>query len=103
MKFSPLHASPDLRSITAEDGRFTHHVSRPPRRESGSAVIVVMALLAIILIYVAGNLKTLANLGRELKLLERQQIRRLQNASPRTNAPPAITISTNSLATSLSH
>jgi hypothetical protein len=83
--------------------RFTHHVSRPPRRQSGSAVIVVMALLAIILVYVAGNLKTLANLGRELKLLERQQIRRLQKVSPKTNAPPAITISTNSTSTSLTH
>ena len=92
MKFLSPHAS-----------RFTHHVSSPPRRQSGSGVIVVMALLAIILIYVAGNLKTLANLGRELKLLERQQIRRLQSASPGTNAPPAITISTNSISTSLTH
>jgi hypothetical protein len=96
MKLPLLRASPVLRSITAEGGRFTHHVSRSPRRQSGSAVIVVMALLAIILIYVAGNLRTLTNLGRELKLLERQQIRRLQNASPRTNAPPVFTVSTNS-------
>jgi hypothetical protein len=66
-------------------------------------VIVVMALLAIILVYVAGNLKTLANLGRELKLLERQQIRRLQSASPRTNPPPAITISTNSVPETPAH
>jgi len=66
-------------------------------------VIVVMALLAIILIFVAGNLRTLTNLGRELKLLERQQIRRLQSASPRTNPPPAITINTNSISTSLTH
>jgi hypothetical protein len=84
MKLLPPHAS-----------RITHHVSRSRHGQSGSAVIVVMALLAIILVYVAGNLKTLANLGRELKLLERQQIRRLQNASLKTNAPPAITISTN--------
>ena len=56
-----------------------------------------MALLAIILIYVVGNLKTLANLGRELKLLERQQIRRLQTISARTNTPPVVTINTNSI------
>ena len=73
------------------------HASRPPRRQSGSAVIVVMALLAIILIYVAGNLRTLTNLGRELKLLERQQIHRLQNVAPRTNSVPAITVRTNSI------
>ena len=73
------------------------HASRPPRRQSGSAVIVVMALLAIILIYVAGNLRTLTNLGRELKLLERQQIHRLQNVAPKTNSVPAITVRTNSI------
>ncbi len=83
MNLVPPHAS-----------RITRHVSRCPPRQSGSAVIVVMALVAIILVYVAGNLKTLANLGRELKLLERQQIRRLQTVSVGTNAPPAITIRT---------
>lgn len=71
--------------------------SRPRCRQSGSAVIVVLALLAILLVYVAGNIRTLSNLGRELRLLERQQTRRLQAAAPQTNALPAITISTNSL------
>jgi hypothetical protein len=56
-----------------------------------------MALLSIILIYVAGNLRTLNSLGRELKLLERQQIRRLQTAARMTNAPPAAVIITNSV------
>ena len=56
-----------------------------------------MALLAILLLYMSYNLKTLANLGRELRLLERQQTRRLQTAALRTNSPTAITISTNSL------
>ena len=85
----PLHAS-----------RLTHHASRPTprrRRESGSAVIVVMALLAIILVYVAGNLRTLNSLGRELKLLERQQTHRLQTTSQPTNSPPAITVPTNNV------
>jgi hypothetical protein len=67
------------------------------RRQSGSAVIVVMALLAIILVYVAGNLRTLNNLGRELKLVERQQTRRLQRAAQTTNTPPAITVATNAV------
>jgi hypothetical protein len=75
--------------------RITHHASRPGRRQSGSAVIVVMALLTIIMVYVAGNLRTINSLGRELKLLERQQIRRLQAATQTTNTPPAATISTN--------
>jgi len=85
MKLRPHHAPP-----------FTFHVSRFTRRQSGSAVIVIMALLSILLLYMAYNLQTLANLGRELRLLERQQTRRLQATAPKTNAPPALIISTNS-------
>ena len=55
-----------------------------------------MALLAILLVYVAGNIRTLSNLGRELRLLERQQTRRLQSTALRTNLPTAVTIGTNS-------
>ena len=73
------------------------HASHPCCRPAGSAVIVVLALLAIMLIYVAGNLRTLYNLGRELGLLERQQVQRLQTAAHTTNSPPAITISTNTV------
>ena len=79
---------------------FPAHVSRftrPRRRQAGSAVIVVMALLAIILVYLAANLRTLDSLGRELKLLERQQTRRLQTATATTNSPSATTVGTNSV------
>jgi hypothetical protein len=89
MNLSPVYPS-----------RIAHKVSgrtRCRRRQSGSAVIVVMALLAIILVYVAGNLRTLNNLGRELNLVERQQTRRLQRASQTTNTPPAITVATNAV------
>ena len=81
---------------------FPLHASRPaPRgpRQAGSAVIIVMALLAIILAYVAANLRTINSLGRELKLLELQQTRRLQNTASRTNAPPANAVVTNSVPT----
>ena len=77
--------------------RLCPHNSRSRRRQSGSAVIVVIALLAILLVYVAGNIRTLSNLGRELRLLERQQTRRLQGAALRTNLPPAVISSTNSV------
>jgi hypothetical protein len=80
--------------------RIPHHVSRPPRRQSGSAVIVVIALLALILVYVAGNLRTINSLGRELKLLERQQTRRLQSATQKTNTLPVITVTTNTVSRS---
>jgi hypothetical protein len=80
--------------------RFTFHASRPPRRQSGSAVIVIIAILAILLIYVAGNLRTLANLGRELRLVERQQTRRLRATALKTNSPPVIIINTNAVSPS---
>lgn len=86
MKLLSLHVS-----------RITSRVPRPPRRQAGSAVIIVMALLAIMLVYVAANLRTLSNLLRELRLLERQQTRRLQTSTPSTNPPPAVTISTNAV------
>ena len=85
MKLRPLHAP-----------RSTLHGLRSTARQSGSAVIVIMALLAILLLWMAFNLRTLANLGRELRLLERQPTHRLQAAAPKTNAPAVITINTNS-------
>jgi hypothetical protein len=96
MNLPSFHAS-GIRRGGAPARRVRHPVSGASRCQSGSAVIVIMALLAILLIYVAGNLRTLANLGRELRLLERQQTRRLQMAAPRTNSPPGMTISTNSV------
>jgi len=92
----PPHAS----RFTLHVSRFTLYAlrfTRPRRRQAGSAVIVVLALLAIILVYVAGNLRTLHSLGRELNLLDRQQTRRLQVATQATNAPPAITVATNAV------
>ncbi len=71
------------------------HASRRYQGRSGSAVIVVLALLAIMLVYVAANTKTLYHLSRELKLVERHQIHRLEKAALATNAPPAITVVTN--------
>jgi hypothetical protein len=75
------------------------HASPPRPRPAGSAVIVVLALLAIMLVYVAGNLRTLNSLGRELRLLELQQTHRLQTAVRATNSPPAITVVTNTVPT----
>lgn len=75
--------------------RFTLHTPHFTRKESGSAVIVIMALLSILLLYMAYNLRTLANLGRELRLLERQQTHRLQAIATKTNSPPALIINTN--------
>jgi len=55
----------------------TRCLSASHRRQHGSAVIVVIALVAIVLIYVAGNVRTLHFLTREVKLVEERQVRRL--------------------------
>jgi hypothetical protein len=64
------------------------------RTQNGSAVLVVIALLAIVLAYLSFNLRALERLHREIKLVERHQIQRLQSTSGsqnpvRTNAAPA--------------
>ena len=50
------------------------------RRQNGSAVLVFITLLAIMVILVTANSKALFYLHQETKLLEQQQIKRL-NAS----------------------
>lgn len=53
--------------------------------QQGSAVLVVLALLAIILIYVAYNVRMLHLLREEVRLVEKQQLRRLDAARAKTN------------------
>jgi Tfp pilus assembly protein PilX len=50
------------------------------RRQRGSAVVVYLALLGIMVILAAANSNTLLHLRRELNLLDQRQIKRL-NAS----------------------
>ena len=66
------------------------------RDERGLAVITVMIVLAIVLICLAGNIRMLYSLDRELKLVQKQQIRRLQAATSavslgNTNDVPVVT------------
>jgi hypothetical protein len=49
-------------------------------------MIVVITLLVIVMAYIAGNLRALEDLRREIKLVERHQIRRVQTANANTNA-----------------
>jgi len=53
---------------------------RRRRAQQGTAMIVVLALLALLLIYVLANIRTLSSLGRELKLLDQRQTQRLRNS-----------------------
>jgi hypothetical protein len=71
--------------------RVTDYGLRSPRRQqpprpthqSGMAVLVVLVIIAILMIYVAGNIRTLNNVGKELKLIDQKQIHRLQRQKPR--------------------
>jgi len=56
------------------------------RQQDGMAVIVVIAFLSILLIFVAGNLRMLHLLRKDLKLIEQQQTNRLAVAGIVTNA-----------------
>jgi hypothetical protein len=53
-------------------------------RQSGSAVLIFITLLAIMLMLITANSSALLHLHRELKLLDQRQVERL-NAS-QTNA-----------------
>jgi hypothetical protein len=67
------------------------------RRDHGSAVVVVIVLLGLMLIFVFANLKTLHFMDRELKLIEKRQVQRLSakpsvihtNLQVQTNAIPS--------------
>jgi hypothetical protein len=68
--------------------------NRLPRRqgERGMAMIAVVTIIALVLMYVAANLRSLQKLGRGLDRIEKRQIQRLEMAGavPDTNAvPPA--------------
>jgi hypothetical protein len=48
------------------------------RREDGIAVIVVLALIVMVLLFLMGNVRTFYSLEGDLRLLEKQQMHRLQ-------------------------
>ena len=75
------------------------HRSAARGGERGFLVIALLTIVAIMLVYVNANVRVLGNLRQELKLLELQQIQRLEKigAEPlrlpdvTTNAVGAIT------------
>lgn len=56
--------------------------SERKRGQSGSAVVVLLAMLTMMLIFVAANTVAIRSLQRELKLIEKKQVQRLQTAPP---------------------
>lgn len=62
------------------------------RSERGMATVLFIALLAIMMILVTAEARALIQLRREVKLLEQQQIKRLNG--PPTNAVATATLET---------
>ena len=56
------------------------------REQDGSAVIIFTILLAIMVILVGAEMRSLAQLHQEEKFLEQQQIKRLTQSQSNTNA-----------------
>jgi hypothetical protein len=55
------------------------------RREKGLATITMLALLSIVITYLSVNMRSIDHLHRELKVLEQEQIKRLNDRAAATN------------------
>jgi len=82
-------SAPQQHELQRDVLRFTE--ARPARRrsESGMATVLFIALLAIMLVLVMVESRSIIRLHQEVKLLEKQQIKRLN--SPATNAVSTVT------------
>jgi len=80
-----------IQLITARQTRSLPTASRhrSRQRERGMATVLFIALLAIMMVLVMVESQALIRLRREVKLLEQQQIKRLN--TPPTNAVPTAT------------
>ena len=66
--------------------------AKPGRQdERGFIVIALLVVLSILLIYVMVNLRYLNDLKRELRLFEREQIKRLQKPATKSTASSPVT------------
>ena len=66
--------------------KISHSFFTPRRRQNGSAVLVFITLLAIMVILVTANSKALFRLHQEIKLLEQRQVKRLNASQTNTVA-----------------
>jgi hypothetical protein len=71
------------------------HGRRQDRR--GFLVIALLAIISIMLVYIAANLHVLAALRRDIRLIEQKQVQRLNRSFPpaaaTTNGVPAALLS----------
>lgn len=57
---------------------------------SGSAIIVIVTVVGILGILISANSRTLANLGRELRMVEKKQQKRWTNQIAGAVQPPTV-------------
>jgi hypothetical protein len=62
------------------------HIALSGQGEQGMAVIVVIALFAIMMLFMGMSLHSLNYLRQDLKIIERQQLQRIRQMSAMTNA-----------------
>lgn len=60
-----------------------------PKHQRGSATILVLALLAIMVVFLSANQIVLHNLKRDVRLVEQKQLKKFQPPTARPAAPPA--------------
>ena len=63
--------------------------TRNSKRKDGSATILVLALLALMMVFLTANQLVLHNLKREVWLVEQKQLKKFLPAAARPVAPPA--------------
>jgi hypothetical protein len=66
------------------DGRIGYAPAAVRRNESGMATVVFIILLAIMMILVTAESRALLHLRREVKLVEQQQLKRLNGSQTNT-------------------
>jgi len=70
---------------SSSESRFSNR-----HRQEGTAVIVMLAILSIMLLYIAATTRSLNSLNQELMLLEQRQVRRLDALSATNTAALAV-------------
>ena len=59
------------------------------RSARGSATVLVLALVAIMMVFLTANQRVLHNLKREVRLVEQKQLKKFQPPAAKPAAPPA--------------
>ena len=91
---SPLLRGRERESERVEASSLCHRVASRngvgrPGGERGSATILVLALVAIMMVFLTANQRVLHSLKREVRLIEQQQLKKFQPPPAKPAAPPA--------------